>query len=167
MIDVSAEVEGAAEVRAGFDAAATSVRGRVRESLIRAGGMVRDAARGTTAFKDGPNAQLRNSINMRLAEDASRGVLSVTIKPSDHVGLFLEGGVVNYGTSGNKRTVVGRRASAADKQRRVRFREALAAQGGWRIEPRPFMAPAWASVRDRVANMLEAAVGQGIEKAGG
>ena len=47
------------------------------------------------------------------------------------------------------------------------MREQIAKAGGWRIEPRPFMAEAYATVRNQIADMLDDAVARGLGDVGG
>lgn len=155
MIEIAGSVEGTEAVQVGLGRAGAAIRSGVRAALMQAGVLIRDSARGTRAFQD-RTGKLRQSIGLRLAETDKS--LSVVVRPTDKAALFLEAGVVSYGTTNNKRTRVGRRIDKADKARRVKMRSALAAQSGWRIRPRPFMQPAAAAVMPRAREMIEAAV---------
>lgn len=162
-LDLSASVDASAVLEV-FEAVEPSIRASVRKALLQAGAMVQGAAKGTSRFED-RSGKLRDSIAVRLSE--SPRSQTVVVKPSDHVALFLEAGVAAYGGSRNARGTVGKRATRNQRADRLTLRQRIVSENGWRIEPRPFMADALEGTRNQIADLLEAALGWGLEDARG
>lgn len=145
MIDISATVIGAEGVIARFDDVASAMRNRLRLKLDSLGHQIAAIAQGNAPSKTGT---MRAGIRPIFTETLTQLKESI-IAPWP--ALALEYGVVNHGGAHNKNAGRGKRGKKA------RLHE-LRSQGQWRIEPRPFMAPAIASMRQRIDDELAGAL---------
>jgi hypothetical protein len=127
------------------------------EHLADAGQEIANAAAARAPRKTG---QLAGSIRARLNENGTR--MTETVAPAGRygsfVGMLMEFGVVNHGTRGNVATAGGGLKSKGGKRARARRVSELRGAGQYRIRPRPFMEPAYDSLRARVQADIDAAV---------
>lgn len=158
-------VTGDAELKERFAHVGSTLRAKLREALFEAGGQLKSAARGLAPVLANPakaNKQtvagaLRDSIDARLIETLDS--MTMTVRPSAFYAQIIEGGAVSHGGRNNKNTpdpwVKGGKNRKRAKVDRV---TALRAAGQWRVQPRPFMKPAMASLRSRIDQQLAEAV---------
>jgi hypothetical protein len=81
-----------------------------------------------------------------------------TGKYGTFIGRLMEFGVVNHGSARNK--------AAGGKRQKVRRVRELRAAGQWRIAPRPFMDPAFNSLRAKIEAEIQAALFGAVDEAG-
>lgn len=150
MLNVQTSVIGDDAVKAQFAELGSSVRTRVRAALRALGREAQQVAQSHAPWKTGA---LIDSIKVRLSNGEGNS-LTMTVQPTgkrNFVGRLMEFGVVNHGWANNK-ALRGNKRSMAEI---VRTRRAA---GLYRVEPRPFMAPAEAVVRSKIDAVLGAAL---------
>lgn len=154
-IEIQALVVGNEEIRQSFLDIGSSIRERLRRVLADAGQEIASAAAGAAPMRTG---KLAGSIRPALVETGNK--LTESIAPRGRygslIGRLMEFGVVSHGGASNRNAAGGKRA----KVRRVRE---LRAAGQYRIAPRPFMGPAYDSLRSRVEAEIEAAVAAEVQ----
>jgi HK97 gp10 family phage protein len=152
-------VVGDAELRQHFLDIGSSVRERLRRALTTGGLDIAHAAEAEAPHRTG---ELAGTIRARLIENDVRFIESVgpTGKYGTFVGRLMEFGVVSHGTAENK-------SAAGGKRQKVRRVRELRAAGQWRIEPMPFMGPAFDSLRGRIEAEIEDALFGVVDAAGG
>lgn len=155
----SANVVGDKEIKEHFLDLQSSVRERLRRALADAGQEIAAAASARAPRNTGA---LAGSIRGRLTETGK--MMRETVSPtgrSGFIGRLMEFGVVNHGTRGNASSAAGGLKTKGGKRARARRVSELRAAGQYRIRPRPFMEPAYESLRARI----EADIARAIESA--
>lgn len=169
MIVIETEVTGVGELRTTLDRMPDTLRERLRTLLPQAGEEIRNAAaalvphsprRSVASRKYGP---LYGKIKARLYEKGDTLTETVSIGRAFY-GRFIERGLDTMRKPSRRRGVIGVRA-VRHKGGRVTFtakRGLLPRQSGaatpFRIQPHPFMTPAFLSRRDAILAKIREAV---------
>lgn len=159
MIKVDTRVIGTAEIRARFLRTGDAIRDRIRRAIVAAGQDVKAAAQAGAPRKTGA---LANSIGVKVTENDAK--MTVRVAPSKFYGRFLEFGVV-AGKAPAQATGIRGFFGLKETGRQAAHRIShMKAAGKYRIQPRPFMAPAIDRVRAQIDASLDAALAQALSE---
>lgn len=162
-LNVSAVVVGDREIKEQFLDFQGSLRERLRRALANAGQEIASAA---SALAPRHTGALAGSIRAKLTETAT--TMRETVAPAGKegfVGRLMEFGVVKHGTKGNVSSAGAGIGTKGGKRARAQRVSQLRAAGQYRIQPRPFMEPAYESLRERVNADIKAAVEGAVSEA--
>lgn len=152
-------VVGDVELKQRFADFGSNVRVLARRTLADIGEQLRDRISAGAPRKSG---DLSESVRATLTETDAK--MTESVRPTLFYARFIEYGVVNHGTLGNKRSVS--KADLRKKGKRglvARVRE-LRSQGAYRIAPHPFIGPAWAGMQAQAQAQIAAALAEAVKE---